>query len=58
MWEEVEERTSEQTELSVSFVLFMVAAMQIAAVGIILDQPILIVGRHGRGPGVRARWLP
>ena len=33
VWEEVEARTSEQTELSVSFVLFMVAAMQIAAVG-------------------------
>ena len=33
VWEEVEARTSEQTELSVSFVLFMVAAMQTAAVG-------------------------
>jgi uncharacterized hydrophobic protein (TIGR00271 family) len=50
VWEEVEERTSEQTELSVSFVLFMVAAMQIAAVGIILDQPILIVGAMVVGP--------
>ena len=50
VWEEVEARTSEQTELSVSFVLFMVAAMQIAAVGIILDQPILIVGAMVVGP--------
>jgi uncharacterized hydrophobic protein (TIGR00271 family) len=50
VWEEVESRTSEQTELSVSFVLFMVAAMQIAAVGIILDQPILIVGAMVVGP--------
>jgi uncharacterized hydrophobic protein (TIGR00271 family) len=50
VWEEVEERTSEQTELSVSFVLFMIAAMQIAAVGIILDQPILIVGAMVVGP--------
>jgi uncharacterized hydrophobic protein (TIGR00271 family) len=50
VWEEVESRTSEQTELSFSFVLFMVAAMQIAAVGIILDQPILIVGAMVVGP--------
>ena len=50
VWEEVESRTSEQTELSVSFVAFMVAAMQIAAVGIILDQPILIVGAMVVGP--------
>ena len=50
VWEEVESRTSENTELSFSFVLFMVAAMQIAAVGIILDQPILIVGAMVVGP--------
>jgi uncharacterized hydrophobic protein (TIGR00271 family) len=50
VWEEVEGRTSEDTELSFSFVLFMVAAMQIAAVGIILDQPILIVGAMVVGP--------
>jgi uncharacterized hydrophobic protein (TIGR00271 family) len=50
VWEEVESRTSEQTELSFSFVLFMIAAMQIAAVGIILDQPILIVGAMVVGP--------
>jgi uncharacterized hydrophobic protein (TIGR00271 family) len=50
VWEEVEARTSEQTELSFTFVLFMVAAMQIAAVGIVLDQPILIVGAMVVGP--------
>jgi uncharacterized hydrophobic protein (TIGR00271 family) len=50
VWEEVESRTSENTELSFSFVLFMVAAMQIAAVGIVLDQPILIVGAMVVGP--------
>ncbi len=50
VWEEVEARTSEQTELSFSFTVFMVAAMQIAAVGIILDQPILIVGAMVVGP--------
>jgi uncharacterized hydrophobic protein (TIGR00271 family) len=50
VWEEVESRTSENTELSANFLLFMVAAMQIAAVGIILDQPILIVGAMVVGP--------
>jgi uncharacterized hydrophobic protein (TIGR00271 family) len=50
VWEEVESRTSEQTELSFSFVLFMVASMQIAAVGIVLDEPILIVGAMVLGP--------
>jgi uncharacterized hydrophobic protein (TIGR00271 family) len=50
VWEEVESRTSEQTELSISFVAFMVIAMQIAAVGIVLDQPILIVGAMVVGP--------
>jgi uncharacterized hydrophobic protein (TIGR00271 family) len=50
VWEEVESRTSEQTELSVSFTIFMIAAMQIAAVGIVLDQPILIVGAMVVGP--------
>ena len=50
VWEEVEARTSENTELSISFVAFMVLAMQIGAVGILLDQPILIVGAMVVGP--------
>jgi uncharacterized hydrophobic protein (TIGR00271 family) len=50
VWEEVEQRTSENTELSVTFVAFMVLAMQIGAVGILLDQPILIVGAMVVGP--------
>jgi uncharacterized hydrophobic protein (TIGR00271 family) len=50
VWEEVQQRTSEDTELSVSFVGFMVIAMQIAAVGILFDQPILIVGAMVVGP--------
>jgi uncharacterized hydrophobic protein (TIGR00271 family) len=50
VWEEVEARTSENTELSLSFVAFMVLAMQIAAVGILLDQPILIIGAMVVGP--------
>jgi uncharacterized hydrophobic protein (TIGR00271 family) len=50
VWEEVEARTSENTELSISFLAFMVIAMLIAAVGIIVDQPILIVGAMIVGP--------
>jgi uncharacterized hydrophobic protein (TIGR00271 family) len=50
IWEEVESRTEENTELSISFVGFMVLAMQIAAVGIVLDQPILVVGAMVVGP--------
>jgi uncharacterized hydrophobic protein (TIGR00271 family) len=50
VWEEVEQRTSENTELSASFLVFMVLAMQIGAVGILLDSPILIVGAMVVGP--------
>jgi uncharacterized hydrophobic protein (TIGR00271 family) len=50
VWEEVESRTSENTELSISFLAYMVLAMQIAAVAILLDQPILIVGAMVVGP--------
>jgi len=44
VWEEVEERTSESAELSGSFVAFMVLATLIAAVGILTDSLILIIG--------------
>jgi uncharacterized hydrophobic protein (TIGR00271 family) len=50
VWEEVEELTSEQTELSVTFLLFMALATIIASVGIYLDTPILIVGAMVLGP--------
>lgn len=44
VWEEVETRTSEGAELSWSHVIFMAMAGVIAATGILLDSPILIVG--------------
>ncbi|MGZ5316464.1 MAG: DUF389 domain-containing protein [Solirubrobacterales bacterium] len=50
VWEEVEARTSEDTELSASFLLFMVLACLIASVGILLDSPILIIGAMVVGP--------
>ncbi len=50
VWEEVEARTSENTELSASFLAFMVLAMLIAGVGILTDQIILIIGAMVVGP--------
>jgi len=50
VWEEVEERTSESAELSVSFLAFMVIAMLIAAVGVLLGQPVLVIGAMVVGP--------
>jgi uncharacterized hydrophobic protein (TIGR00271 family) len=50
VWEEVESRTSENVELSTSFLAFMVVAMMIAAVGIITDQLVLIIGAMVVGP--------
>jgi uncharacterized hydrophobic protein (TIGR00271 family) len=50
VWEEVEARTSENIELSASFLLFMVLACLIASVGILLDSPILIIGAMVVGP--------
>jgi uncharacterized hydrophobic protein (TIGR00271 family) len=50
IWEEVEARTSEETELSINFVEFMMIAALIAAAGILLDSPILIVGAMVVGP--------
>jgi uncharacterized hydrophobic protein (TIGR00271 family) len=50
VWEEVQSRTSEATELSASYLIFMVVAGLIAGVGIYLDSPILIVGAMVVGP--------
>jgi len=50
VWEEVEARTSESTELSGNFLIFMTLACLIASVGIFLGSPILIVGAMVVGP--------
>jgi uncharacterized hydrophobic protein (TIGR00271 family) len=50
VWEEVESTTSENVELSASFLAFMVLAMLIAGVGILLDELILIIGAMIVGP--------
>ncbi len=50
VWEEVESRTSEATELNANFLAFIVLACLIASVGVMLGQPILIVGAMVVGP--------
>jgi uncharacterized hydrophobic protein (TIGR00271 family) len=50
IWEEVVDRTSEESTLSATFIAFMILAMLIASVGIFLDSPILIVGAMVVGP--------
>ena len=50
VWEEVEARTEESTELSAAFLAFMTMATLIAAVGVMTDSPILIIGPMVVGP--------
>jgi uncharacterized hydrophobic protein (TIGR00271 family) len=50
IWEEVEARTSESSELGGNFVVFMVLACLIGSVGIFTGSPILIVGAMVVGP--------
>lgn len=50
VWEEVEARTGEESELSASFVALLVIATLLAAVGVLLDSPVLIVGAMVVGP--------
>jgi uncharacterized hydrophobic protein (TIGR00271 family) len=50
VWEEVEARTDEEVRLSATFLAFMSVATMIASVGVVTDQPILIVGAMVVGP--------
>jgi uncharacterized hydrophobic protein (TIGR00271 family) len=50
VWEEVEARTSQSAELSINFVIFMVLATAIAAIGILTDSQVLIIGAMVIGP--------
>ena len=50
VWEQVEASTSENVELSGNFLAFMVLSVLIAAAGIFLDSPILIIGAMVVGP--------
>jgi uncharacterized hydrophobic protein (TIGR00271 family) len=50
VWEEIEHTTAAESELSGAFLAFMVVATVIAGIGVLLDQPILIVGAMVVGP--------
>lgn len=50
VWEEVDERVRGESSLTASFLLFIVIAALIAAVGLVEDAPILIVGAMVVGP--------
>jgi uncharacterized hydrophobic protein (TIGR00271 family) len=50
VWEEVTARTSEEATLSGTFVALFVVAALIAAAGILLDSPILVIGGMVVGP--------
>ena len=50
VWEQLEARTRDEATLTVSFVMFMAIAAIIAAIGILLDSPILVIGAMVVGP--------
>jgi len=50
VWEEIEQRTGEETTLSPTFLIFLSVATIIAGIGVLIDQPILIVGAMVVGP--------
>src|SRR4051794_11734788 len=50
VWEEVEARTMEESSLSITYLVFMSVATMIAGFGVLLDQPILVVGAMVVGP--------
>lgn len=50
VWEEIEQRTGEESRLTLTFLLFLSIATIIAGIGVLLDQPILIVGAMVVGP--------
>ncbi|MFG1928416.1 DUF389 domain-containing protein [Cryptosporangium sp. NPDC048952] len=50
IWEEIEHRVSDEIQLSATYLTFLVVATIIAGIGVLLDQPILIVGAMVVGP--------
>lgn len=50
VWEEVAQRTSEESTLSATFVAFLIAAMLISGVGLLTDSSVLVVGGMVLGP--------
>ena len=67
VWDELETTTGQETRLSATYLALLIVATIIAAIGVLLDQPILIVGAMVVGPEfgplaalsvglVRRRW--
>jgi uncharacterized hydrophobic protein (TIGR00271 family) len=67
VWEELEGRARDESALTASFLIFMAIAASIAAIGILLDSAILVIGAMVVGPDygplaavcvhlVRRRW--
>jgi uncharacterized hydrophobic protein (TIGR00271 family) len=50
VWEEIAQKTGEETRLSATYLTFFCVATVIAGLGVLLDQPILIVGAMVVGP--------
>ncbi|MEV4544176.1 DUF389 domain-containing protein [Micromonospora echinaurantiaca] len=50
VWDEIAAKTGEQTELSATYLVLLIVATMIAGIGVLLDQPILIVGAMVVGP--------
>jgi uncharacterized hydrophobic protein (TIGR00271 family) len=50
VWEEIEHTTGEEATLTAAFITFMIVATVLAGIGVLLDQPILIVGAMVVGP--------
>jgi uncharacterized hydrophobic protein (TIGR00271 family) len=50
IWEQLEQRTGEESRLSVTLLAFFVVAMLIGGIGVLTDSPILIVGAMVVGP--------
>ena len=50
VWEQLEQSAGEETRLSITYLCFMIIPTMIAGIGVMLDQPILIVGAMVVGP--------
>ena len=50
VWDEIEQKTGGETELSGTYLLMFAIAAIIAGIGVLFDQPILIVGAMVVGP--------
>jgi uncharacterized hydrophobic protein (TIGR00271 family) len=50
IWSDIEQRSGDEGRVSWTYLVFMSVAMIIASIGVLLDQPILIVGSMVVGP--------